>query len=955
MATNGSRSTNETLTNRAPLLAYEMKCSITILVLFLFRHYSTIPTAEASGTKWFNLIESRDLLIDGRITSAKMLFDETNGDDGGDMESFLSRHPKVSYTALKCKYADIVINVLQLFYELVKFCISKSNQTTADDGHGSNATNTNSVTAVLNCVKSTVKRFNGFKTYIAKIIYNLFFYWETTPALRTTDQSLLKTLISTNLFLYYCDHANPFVYGEQTTVREHEQQDCFEQDFRQNVNYRASHLGKSIVQIIGLTEQFRCKHCLVGDPYKNSIDIRRTLHNHTIDDFDAVVADLLHSILDPYRLLFDIEAVEYTAYNECMYNPEYLLFRNLISNKQLPIRDVQVSIKHSTYTIMDFYEITKVNYNIDSVHEFQGYLFDIIANLFYIHISAALKEPPYEALDQLLSIFNRFVSEIIPNNCSTRYCQKIIDHYNTTVFFYGFYRASNDGMFMQYLYETYLLYKDDESIKWNQTDQNNKANGLELLSLLIDQIENDSRFKSFSQVTKLLSYEAHANLDHSIDQVRYTCKPKNSKNDNINSITNRTELRNVLLLFWMSLANRDGSHLSLTPTVTPSSSLATDNTADKTSNTATDTVSFATKTDYSLTAEIDFPFIFENDNLNDIKKMPKVFRNSTIGQSIVYTMNYVANVYLSYDDYYIVQYMLVPLLLRFRYTQRVFNKMSPLDWAVLQQITLATICVIENHEINNFEWQPYNIELYTSMRTEHDGETRNPMTGIDNRLKTKVLKHISTINVNNVNTLVNKIYYTYIGKICVSNMNDKQLQFSWNGEMLYGYEVLRDVSQSVFNMNDILRFHWLMIKTFTVKVLVKLEMFLSLYKGQTFGDELKTKKSITTNIHAVLNYLFKQSSLESIDLFITNKIGIFIFFLKDDLAVDETLIQNYFHDEVMRFGVDIHIPEFGNINDALSALYDDVKSFEILLDDILDDTNTTIASNMTLEMSFVPK
>lgn len=57
----------------------------------------------------------------------------------------------------------------------------------------------------------------------------------------------------------------------------------------------------------------------------------------------------------------------------------------------------------------------------------------------------------------------------------------------------------------------------------------------------------------------------------------------------------------------------------------------------------------------------------------------------------------------------------------------------------------------------------------------------------------------------------------------------------------------------------------------------------------------------------------------------------------------------------MRFGVDIPIPEFDNINDTLPALYDDVKSFGILLDDILNDTNTSIASNMTLEMSFVPK
>lgn len=218
---------------------------------------------------------------------------------------------------------------------------------------------------------------------------------------------------------------------------------------------------------------------------------------------------------------------------------------------------------------------------------------------------------------------------------------------------------------------------------------------------MINKIKNDSKFKSFSQVTKLLSYEANTNPGHSINQVTYKYELKNSKNDIINSITNRTELWNVLLLFWMSLTNCDGSHLTLTPTVTPSSSLATDNAADKTSDTAT--VSFVIKTDYSLNAKIDFPFIFENNNFNDIKKMPKVFVNSAIGKSIVYTVNYAANVYLSYNDCYIVQYMLVPLLFRFRYTQQVFNKISPLDWAVLQQITLATIYVIVNHEINNFE------------------------------------------------------------------------------------------------------------------------------------------------------------------------------------------------------------------------------------------------------------
>lgn len=933
-----------------------MKCSTTILFLFLFRHHSPVPTAEASGTKWFNLIESRELLYYGRVASARMLFDETDGDDGGDMESFLSRHPVVSYTALKCKYADIVIDVLQLFYELDAFCTSKSNQTTADNGRGSSATNTHPETGVLNCAESTVKRFNGLKTYIVKMVYNLFFYWETTPALRTTDQSLLKTLISTNLFLCYSDRANLFAYGKQTTAGEHERRDCFEQDFGKNVYYRASHLGKSIVQIIGLTEQFRCKNCRVGDPYKNNIDIRRTLQNRTLDDIDAVAADLLRSILDPYRLLFDIETVEYTAYNEHMYDPEYLLFHNLISNKQLPIGDVQVSIKHLTYTITDFYEIIKVSYNIDSVHEFQGYLFNIIANLFYVHISASLKEPPYEAFDQLLSIVNRFVSEIIPNNCSGKYCKEIISRYDITVFYYKFYRASNDEMFMQFLYKDYLFYKDNKTMKWNQTDENNRTNGLELLSSLIDQIKNDSQFKSFSQVTKLLSYEAHTNTDYSIVKVRYTCKPESSKNENTNSITNRTELRNVLLLFWMSLANRDGNHLSLTPTVIPSSSLATDIRADKTSDTAmTAIVSYANNTEYFLNAEIDFPSIFENNNVNVIKKMPKVFRNSAIGRSIVYTMNYVSNVYLSYDDYYVVQYMLVPLLLRFRYTQQVFNKMSPLDWTVLQQVTLATICAIENHEIKNFEWQPYSIELYTSMRTERDGKTQNPVTEIDERLKTKVLKHILTINVNNVNTLLNKIYNTYIEKICVSNINDKQLQFSWNGEMLYGYEVFRDVSQSVFNMNDILRFHWFMIKTFIVKVLVKLNMFLSLYKKQTFGDELKIKKSITTKIQNVLDYLFKLGSSKSIHFFLINKIRIFLYFLKDDVGVDEILIQNYFHNEVMQFGVNVHISEFDNVNDALSALSEDVKSFKILLEDILDDADTTIASNMTLAMSLVPK
>lgn len=479
--------------------------------------------ANWTAAQWNGIVDNREIFINGKVTTMRHDFNLSSNIP--DMDTFINVRPNVMYTALKCKYSDAIIDVLQTLYELIVIGYRELKNANFDFQKQFRMT----------WLNMALESFAIIKPFVAKMIYNLFFYWNKHPALRTSDQSLLKTMLSINLFLYYNDKHKPYA---------------------ENVDDVCS-LNTAILQMIGLLESFRLKNCHGKDPNANYTNII----NQLIIIMDiSVSTDNILSIFGPkvkyLRDLLNNGPVLYDDYDEFMYDPDYLVLGNILQFNNRTMAKYKTLYKNKSTTLKVRYENIIATYDIDDIFGYQSSLIDIIIDIFFRQILDLLvnddPDPKHE-LQTTLNYFIEFNKKIMLSNCLTSACLSTKNFINLSLY------KNRDGeiKFVQYDVIEQIKHSIDPFnepfwIYYNRPLLNKKNLSV---GLLVENILKDEQFKSFSQTVKLLSYESNTNCNHYILKLHDITGNINMVHAEEDRMVLRfiNDLRNTLYLFRIKL------------------------------------------------------------------------------------------------------------------------------------------------------------------------------------------------------------------------------------------------------------------------------------------------------------------------------------------------------------------------------------------------------------------
>lgn len=782
---------------------YKINClKILIFIFSLNKQVNSDPnqSKNVDDKNWISVISDREIFIDGELTSMNKTI---NFDGNNNMFFLITRYPNVVYTALKCKYADNVIDILQTFYEIILFSLTSLRKTP----NKIPMNDFDYAVLVIKWIKKIIEHLDETKTTIAKMIYNLFFYSDMKQELRTTDQNLLKSFLSINLFLYYNKTINPFiVYKDRVGMISGISNPAKEVDLEKTID-AVEILINSIIQMISVLESFRCKNCFVKNPYHNYVQIRLDLYRRALDSkYILIITQIIKpKIVSLNELVFN-EPVNNNDFNDEMYDPQYILLgdsflnhgESVLNSAFLIINEISISFKQ-------FYEFGIKSYNIEAIFNYQNTLFNVISAIFGRHILNLLENPDKITFESdITTIFNsldQFVRKIMPNNYWSQNCEFIITMRNLLEIGLGNY---NQGMNLE---KTRISHLKNELKSWFDGKYwNSKENIQNVINLslptLVNSILKSNNFKPFSQVVKLLSYESNNNFKHNILKV-YNMPTKNSNpkvEGNHPKLHLMYELRRALLFFWslcLSMCHNDQSQ---------------------------------NVTGHKTYGDIDVKKYFvwlvrfcilsyqQTNNQNDIE----------------------------------IQNILSPLLINFQHiNENSFDDLSVTDFVKLEHILLLTVNAIENYLIQEHKYTPiYNLNIYISsmLNPEHNLDLEKSILFFKTKLGDTNSDDLKK-TLEQLNTIYNQNYKCYEndGDMLTNNQN---LNFFWNGEKTsVSNDIFHKVGQRIFDYQDLVRYQWLRIKWIIGKFFIQIKYVLI----RVFGTEQKQIHSLQSSSLFLMN------------------------------------------------------------------------------------------------------
>lgn len=130
------------------------------------------------------LIYKREMILNSKVVS-KIFHVLTSFD------IFILEYPIIVYTAIQCTYAEVLVDLFQTFYEIISHGVESSKSIKYQESKP------------IEWLEYVHDKIVRIKQSIAQIIFMLFFYLDSIEVLRTTENSFLKSLLGTNLFLNY--------------------------------------------------------------------------------------------------------------------------------------------------------------------------------------------------------------------------------------------------------------------------------------------------------------------------------------------------------------------------------------------------------------------------------------------------------------------------------------------------------------------------------------------------------------------------------------------------------------------------------------------------------------------------------------------------------------------------------------------------------------------------------
>lgn len=371
------------------------------MIIIVLTYFKCLKGIFHYDSDFISRIQSKNIYVNGNFELIEMLVKNSPANET--QELVLHSNPNVVYTVLKCEYAHCIANILQSYYVIYTYGLKEFDDDKKTDTYDSSNMYDNKATSEDFNLKddffiTVTDNFMDIREYVVQIIYTLFYISDNIQGLRTNDVSLLKTLLTINLFLNYSLEAR-----------------------LKNID----NLNKSIYNMIGLINRFRFRKCEVKEP-----NINITQVDELINDKTRKIYDIISIILEPYesRLspLMRVKGVDYSfdSFSIEMYDSEVFLMEHLLQyhlDNRMVLGNINISYESKIYLLENLYAKTIRTYSIDRILEYQVILFDVITDLFYrrIHdlLINAYNEGSLDLLKDLQVNFNRFIYEIIPRVC----------------------------------------------------------------------------------------------------------------------------------------------------------------------------------------------------------------------------------------------------------------------------------------------------------------------------------------------------------------------------------------------------------------------------------------------------------------------------------------------------------------------------------------------------------
>lgn len=778
------------------------------------RSFLVVPllwwNAVSSNPNAYREIIEREIFYNGEIVSIASL--DIIGEDGDerDLETLMVLEPNIVDTAVKCKYSDAVIELLQTFYEINEYGIGASNATRTSDVKSS----------VKRWLTSSIKHFNGIKPAIVKTIDAIFSDANEFSQLKTSDPSLLKSLLSINLFLYYSINDAPFGYktaGDNATD---------DNDFNEFVK-DVRKLDTSVVQMIGLVERFRHKRCVVHNPYAYNYKTNGKFNNTTISNANHVKG-LLSEPLNNLHALVNDESDDYTNFDSGAYDPKHLLFKIFLDRYSSFFESVRNSMRGTGSDLLSKYDEANRAYSIEAVLDYQNSLVVVVADIFRAQIhSVATKSnggssSDLGALEELEGHFEAFVYDVLPNSCSVNVCNEILKSY------YSFRRALTISDASEMYAELRREFEPSEGKRPLYGLVRNEFSDRDPeLRALTNVLVYSDRSRSFDRVFNLLSYEPHANGGFHV--------VKKSDHDGAGTFDERlasgmVELQCALFVFRAVIkSDRDGGDV-------PTSSLHYDDGYD-----SLDRFSVRFTSAEASDDDDDDDDAWPENQSDAFQEYGPVFANM---------LRVAVRAYRRFVDVPDVRGILLPLLVHFRHAEKAACDDSEFDFQAMYQISYVTISLIENYLINNGV-QPYSygLSVYSGLMVydRDDENTSDHYRHLHDYLVGDVKLAPFTDSLNLLNVLYDETTY----EKSFEN-SEASFDFRWNGHGLCGLVIFSSIQMEVIDFNDLINFRWYGVKFFAGKILLDVKNALSLLRGKTRTEASDEINAITVKLNEIL-------------------------------------------------------------------------------------------------------
>lgn len=758
-----------------------------LLYIFGFQNALTFQYDEAL----IQLINDNAIIFDGKIGTLKLFLNEYAISN---MDELILKYPNMPYTAMKCKYADYIVDLLQSFCVIFKFGIEKSD---IENNPIPKAGDPQTI-----WLSTGIEELNNTKILVEKIVFYLFHYMDKNPELRTSDQSLLKSLVTLNLFLRNI---------KNTDFIRHTEID------NENINIiHVVFLVKSIMQIINGIDQFRWKNCLVDNPYGNvNNTLKQFETNKILIENKEKISETLSPTQKNIKEFIDIQSVSDTKFTVNMYDPEFLLLNILLKPEYTNLGEVIIIENGTKSTLKNKFENAVEKFNINEILYFQNELISIIADMFYreTYFSLTKSTIDLDYLKKILSNFEVFLNKFMLKHCLMDICIVIIED---MLILRKTFQDEHKAVDEQILSSTVIQFKNRINDKFvYKTEQNKELNDSSLFTL-IEMIEKNNN-KSFYQVFNLLSYESHLNKHFYVDQIiDYENKLDGHRNYQLlNSIDN---LRYFLFIFMLLQRPKNSDKILnnvISKSAMSSHGQSSTSTHIKIAGDDSHDSNLLSATEKSQT---------NHDNM-------AITNNINGSDEPIYLITQIVLRYFKlFEDNTEIKYILLPLLNRFKHSVQLSSESDLFNVTMLYQTVFVTINLLEHYLLQTFVASTYNWDVFNFASKEYNSQSDN--IKLNKILQDKKRSSAVHYNLNIVDT-----YNKDLDEQLICSENDEFIVFNWNGTKKNCFEISVDLSQRIIDLNDLISYQWFKIQFFAVKILVAVKNAIEIFDSQNNHDQ----------------------------------------------------------------------------------------------------------------------